>query len=144
MKIPKIFSRKPKDKTDWKARAEELELRCKGLETSISAFARLDGANLRLIHELRQMDQWVYQLVQHASNWKLMQPIVARMNELVENRMKIESDRVRNLMVGEIRSAYNEPENWRIFNQDKPVSEVPIIDSYTEIPTGEIRRVEKK
>lgn len=138
MKNP--FRRKPKDKTDWKKIAQELELKCKGLEASFHAFSHLDEANLRLIHELRQMDQWAYNLYQCAPDWNRMRPIVAEMYSVVEKRMEVESNRVKHLMIGEIRQAYNEPKplprkDWgkapgRLIGKHEgtPIYEVPKIE----------------
>lgn len=96
--------------TKAKRRVKELELELDMLKGS-----KEDVYN-HLVHQLRQMDQFTYNLYQVAPDWKRMQPIVARMYEVTERRMKNESDRVRNLMVDEIKTAYTEPkqiERWK-------------------------------
>lgn len=88
----------------------------------------LSETNLRLIAQLREMDQAFYSLYQVAPNWPQMQPIIAKVMNAVEDRMKIENNRIRNLMVGEIKQAYNEPSKLVGRHEGVPIFEVPSIE----------------
>lgn len=69
----------------------------------------LKETNLRLIAALREMDQGTFQISQVAPDWARIRPIFQKMFEATERRMATENDRIKNLMVGEIVTAYNEP-----------------------------------
>jgi chromosome condensin MukBEF ATPase and DNA-binding subunit MukB len=119
MNWPDWFGRKAKvELVRFKAMLEENEACLRSIYEDLQTERE---NNLRLIAQLREMDQGLYSLVQVAPNWPQMQPIVARLNEKVEKRMATENNRIRNLMVGEIASAYNEPPKLRKFNQGEEV-----------------------
>lgn len=71
------------------------------------ATADLVTQNLRLVQQLRRMDQFVFRMSQ-CTDWSSMQPIFLEAKEETDQRMQIENKRIRTLMVEEVRKAYSE------------------------------------
>ena len=67
----------------------------------------LEEANLRLVKAVRDMDQLIYNMSQEDS-WKRMRPIFNMLLSDTNSRMRIESNRIRDLLIPEIKKAYNE------------------------------------
>ena len=67
----------------------------------------LDEANTRLVRALREMDQLVFQMTQ-CTSWDMMRPVFLRLQEPVNERMRIESKRVEQLLIPEIKKVYSE------------------------------------
>lgn len=84
-----LFGRKAK------ARIAELEIEVKAL--------RKDRADLA--HALRELDQGVFNMAQKP-NWDTMRPIFAKLCEMTNVRMKIESDRIAGLITSELERTY--------------------------------------
>lgn len=101
-------------------RLKELEM---DLEMALDSSNAAHEANIRLIHQLRQMDQAIFTLSQVAPNWEQMRPVIAKVLPDVERRMKVENGRIRNLMVDEIKTAYNEPKKLLGSHEGVPVYE---------------------
>lgn len=80
----------------------------KALDAAAQMIKKLEKANLRLIHQLRQMDQGFFDMSQKTS-WDQMRPIFLKLQDQVQERMAIENNRICNLMITEIKDAYNEP-----------------------------------
>lgn len=89
---------------------------------------QMEETNLRLIAQLREMDQAFFTLSQVAPNWDQMRPVVKKTMVQVEKRMATENNRIRNLMVGEIKQAYNEPPKLVGRHEGVPIFEVPSIE----------------
>lgn len=66
----------------------------------------LELQNLRLVTMLRNIDQDIYRLSQ-CLDWTQMRPIVQRLTEETQARMRDESDRIRMLLIPEIQKTYN-------------------------------------
>ena len=62
---------------------------------------------LRLVALLRQQDQQIFRMSQ-CSSWEQMRPIFQSLCEATFDRMRNESDRIRTLMIPQIREAYLE------------------------------------
>jgi len=60
---------------------------------------------LRLLALLRQIDQLLYKVSQ-SPDWETMRPYVRELCEGMYDRMRAESDRIRTLMIPQIREAY--------------------------------------
>lgn len=111
---------------NWKQVAYERELALQQYREQIRG---LDDKNLRLIAQLRELDQHIYNLYQCFPDHKRMQPIVATMYKATERRMVQENDRIKNLMVGEIIGAYNEPSKAPHLDSGDRVSRQPRLTS---------------
>lgn len=86
--------------------------------------------NLRLIAQLREMDQGIFQISQVAPDWARIRPIFVKMQAAAEKRMQTENGRIKNLMIGEIVTAYNEPGSRLIGHHDgTPIYKVPKIEN---------------
>lgn len=57
---------------------------------------------------IRDQDQLIFQMSQ-MPDWPTMRPIFAKLCEVVNARMRNESDRIRDLMIPEIKKTYTEP-----------------------------------
>jgi len=72
---------------------------------------------LRLVALLRQQDQLIFRMSQ-CNSWNGMQPIFRELLEGTMRRMQDESDRIRTLMIPEIRKAYlNDTPTYSIQSQ---------------------------
>jgi len=60
---------------------------------------------LRLLALLRQIDQLLYKVSQ-SPDWETMRPHIRELCEGMYDRMRDESDRIRTLMIPQIREAY--------------------------------------
>jgi len=60
---------------------------------------------LRLVALLRQIDQLIYKVSQSPS-WEQMRPHIQELCEGMYDRMQAESDRIREVMIPQIREAY--------------------------------------
>ena len=60
---------------------------------------------LRLVALLRQIDQLLYKVSQ-SPDWETMRPHITALCEGMYDRMRDESDRIRTLMIPQIREAY--------------------------------------
>jgi len=60
---------------------------------------------LRLVALLRQIDQLLYKVSQ-SPDWETMRPHIRELCEGMYGRMQAESDRIRTLMIPQIREAY--------------------------------------
>lgn len=128
MRWPDFFGRR--------ARAELEEVEQCHRET-LAAWGKVAGeldlvkeANLRLIAQLREMDQGTFQISQVAPDWARIRPIFVKMQAAAEKRMQNESGRIKNLMIGEIITAYNEPGSRLVGHHDgTPIYKVPKIEN---------------
>lgn len=77
-----------------------------GLAGQVSELEFEQAKNLRLIQQLRQMDQLIFNMALKTS-WEEMRPIFVEAKILVDRRMQIESNRIQTLMVEEVKKAYN-------------------------------------
>jgi len=60
---------------------------------------------LRLVALLRQIDQLLYKVSQ-SPDWETMRPHIRELCEGMYDRMQAESDRIRTMMIPQIREAY--------------------------------------
>jgi hypothetical protein len=60
---------------------------------------------LRLVALLRQIDQLLYKVSQ-SPDWETMRPHIRELCEGMYDRMRDESDRIRTMMIPQIREAY--------------------------------------
>jgi hypothetical protein len=80
-----------------------------GLENRlVQAHTDAEQAQTSLMMDIREMDQLVYQMGQ-CSSWPIMQPYFAKLQALCSRRQNAESDRVRAILVPEIRKVYLQP-----------------------------------
>lgn len=61
-----------------------------------------------LIRTLRDMDQLIFMMSQ-CTSWESMRPHFNKLQSGTETRMRIESDRIRDVLIPEIRAAYTDP-----------------------------------
>ena len=59
----------------------------------------------KLVRDLREMDQLVYQMGQ-ATSASQLRPLIARALEITNERMRRESDRIADLLIPEIKKVY--------------------------------------
>lgn len=108
----------------WKAKAKIEELENEFIKrTSELGVERIEHDNTKrlndqLILTIRRMDQQIFNMSQ-CTDWNSMRPIFNNLNIGTTERMKIESNRIQNLLIPEIRKAYNESpdesrEVWRV------------------------------
>lgn len=106
MNWPDFFGRRAKAEAElWRTRFENEK------HTLFAVQKANYETNLRLISALREMDQGTFQISQVAPDWARVRPIFQKMFEATEKRMATENNRIKNLMVGEIVTAYNEPKS---------------------------------
>lgn len=91
---------------------------------------------LRLVALLRGIDQDLYKLSQCA-NFAEMRPIISRLCEGTFSRMQAESDRIRTLMIPQIREAYlNAAPQTPTTEPERPRLEGPRDASHPGIPNA--------
>lgn len=66
---------------------------------------RQEESILRLVAQQRQMDQLIFRMSQ-CNSWNGMQPLFAELLAGTMQRMREESDRIRTLMIPQIRETY--------------------------------------
>lgn len=119
-----------KPRTNWKQIAQDQTAKLRAYEASLDHFSKVDEANLRLIAQLREMDQGTFQISQVAPDWARIRPIFVKMQAAAEKRMQTENGRIKNLMIGEIVTAYNEPGSRLVGHHDgTPIYKVPKIEN---------------
>jgi hypothetical protein len=90
-------------------RIVQLEDKIMLLENVISArradINRLEASELRLMGEIRDMDQLIFQMGQMDS-WARQRPIFNKLQAKTEHRMRDESNRIKTLLIPEMQKAY--------------------------------------
>jgi hypothetical protein len=97
-----------------------------------------DEENLRLVATLRQMDQLIFRMSQ-CPNWEQMRPIFQELLYGTMFRMNAESDRIRMLMVPEIRRVYAQPQEETASADGHPRLEGPG-DASDLAPLGQLEK----
>lgn len=79
------------------------------LERKLSTLLRIHTEDVEsLVKTIRDMDQRLYSMNQVAPNWERMRPILADLMVDVERRMRTESDRIRDMLIPEIKKVYSD------------------------------------
>lgn len=116
MKWPDFFGRRARAQAKEYGRLLVLEINAH--QVTANQVDRQHETNLRLIAQLREMDQGTFQISQVAPDWARIRPIFVKMQAAAEKRMQTENGRIKNLMIGEIVSAYNEPTIKTVLTHD--------------------------
>lgn len=81
----------------------------RALENVIKAQAatikKLEASELALMGQIREMDQLIFSMSQ-CTDWDQMRPLFQKLNAPVNARMRLESDRIKTLLIPEMQKAY--------------------------------------
>jgi len=65
----------------------------------------LEASELKLMGQIREMDQLIFQMAQKTS-WDQQRPIFNQLQAQTERRMRLESDRIKQVLIPEMQKAY--------------------------------------
>ena len=69
--------------------------------------AKLEASELQLMGQIREMDQLIYRMSQ-CTSWESMRPIFNELQAPAERRMREESNRIRDVLIPEMKKAYRQ------------------------------------
>ncbi len=76
-----------------------------GWRESNEKVAKLEASELRLMGQIREMDQLIFNMAQ-CTSWEQMRPIFRELQAPAAKRMRLESDRIKTLLIPEMQKAY--------------------------------------
>lgn len=75
------------------------------IATQSTAIRRLEDSELKLMVQIREMDQLIFRMSQ-CTSWEQMRPIFNELQGPTNQRMIAESDRIKTLLIPEMQKAY--------------------------------------
>jgi len=75
------------------------------IKAQAKAIAKLEASELRLMSQIREMDQLIFNMSQKTS-WVEQRPYYNELLEGTNKRMRLESDRIKTLLIPEMQKAY--------------------------------------
>ncbi len=67
--------------------------------------AKLEASELQLMGQIRDMDQLIFN-IQQCSSWEQMRPLFNKLQEPMERRKQLESERIQAVLIPEMKKAY--------------------------------------
>lgn len=76
-----------------------------GWKESEAKITALEASELKLIGQIRDMDQAIFQMAQ-CSSFEQMRPHFIELQQAANTRMRLESDRIKTVLIPEMKKAY--------------------------------------
>ena len=75
------------------------------IKAQAKAIAKLEASELRLMGQIREMDQLIFNMSQ-GTTWAEQRPYFNKLLEGTNERMRLESDRIKTILIPEMQKAY--------------------------------------